>query len=60
MGNGKNGGSGKLNVLDCVMGRNGGSGKLSVDACACTCTCTRTFNVSLSVNVCGSPIVMGV
>ena len=51
LGNGKNGGSGKLNVFECVVG---GSGKLSVDACTCTYTCTRTSNVALSFNVCGS------
>ena len=47
-GNGKNGGSGKLNVSDVVVG---GSGKLSVNACTCT---FKTSNVALSVNVCGS------
>ena len=51
--NGKNGGSGKLNVSDCVVDGSG-TCKLSVDACTCTCTCTRTSNVALSVNVCGS------
>ena len=35
LGNGKNGGIGKLNVSDSVVGRNGRSGKLSVDACTC-------------------------
>ena len=49
---GKNGGSGKLNDSDCVVGRNGGNGESSVEAC--TCTCTRTSNVGLSVDVCGS------
>ena len=33
----RNGGSGKLNVSDCVVSRNGGTGKLSVDTCTCTC-----------------------
>ena len=32
LGNGKNGGNGKLNVSNCVVNRNGGSGKLIVDA----------------------------
>ena len=47
MGSGKNGGSGKLNVSDCVVGR---SGTLSVDSCLGTCTSV----VALSVDVCGS------
>ena len=47
LGNGKNGGSGKMIVSECVVD---GSSKLSVDAC----TCTRTCNVALSINVRGS------
>ena len=40
---GKNGGSGKLNVSNGVVGRNGGS----VDACTCICTCTNKGRLML-------------